>query len=211
MAATWWWAEDKDGGHQNHWVQYNAATQSMLESAFLAKQPRVDVDGVRFVQLNRVNMYQARADAPDRRRMVERRTEDEDIEDDGEDPDDSSPPPQLLQQQQQQQQQQPAAAPAATDGDDDDGDDDDGDDSGSDDGDDDDGGSRAAPARAAPAPGNDATVAKTSASLQGTTFCLSGKLSDTVAVRLTHCVASFTSQSATATGLIEIVRVLHRT
>ena len=176
MAATWWWADDKDGGHQNHWVQYNAATQSLLESAFLAKRPRVDVDGVRFVQINRVNMYQARADAPDRRRMVERRTEDEDSEDDSEDPDDSSPL-------KQQQQPVPAAAPAASDVDDD--------------SDGDDGGAPAAKA--------------SEASLQGATICLSGKLSDTVAVRLTRCVALIAFHPAAAQGLMETVCVSYRT
>jgi hypothetical protein len=55
---TWWWADDKDGGHQNHWVQYDAPKSAVLETAFQAKQARVDVDGVRFVQINRVNMYQ---------------------------------------------------------------------------------------------------------------------------------------------------------
>jgi hypothetical protein len=188
MTATWWWADDKDGGHQNHWVQYNAATQSLLESAFLAKQPRADVDGVRFVQLNRVNMYQARADAPDRRRMVERRTDDEDSEDGSEDPDDPSP---------QQPQPVPAVVPAASDVDDD--------------SDGDDGGGRAASTGAAPAPGDDDAVAKASASLQGATFCLSGKLSDTVAVRLTRYVASVASHPATVQGLMEMVCVSYRT
>ena len=162
--TTWWWADDKDGGHQNHWVQYDAAKQSLLETAWNAKQPRVDVDGVRFVQLNRVNMYQARKDAPDRRRMVERRTvEDDESEDASEDPDGLLPVQQTV----------PAAAPAALD---------------------DDGGTVAAPA--APGPRADAAVAKASASLQGATFCMSGKLSDTVAVRLTLCCLGHISPSA---------------
>ena len=154
MAATWWWADDKDGGHQNHWVQYNVSTSSLLETAFTAKQPRVDIDSVRFVQLNRVNMYQARKDAPDRRRMVERRTDEGSSEEgsDEESSEDDSAPPAALQ-------PVPGAAASAA-------------------ADDDDGGGGAAPAKR-----DDAAVAKTVGSLHGAMFCMSGKLSDTVTVR----------------------------
>ena len=57
----------------------------------------------------------------------------------------------------------------------------------------------------------DAPAAKASASLHGATFCLSGKLSDSVAVRLTRCVALIAFHPAPAQGLMETVCVSYRT
>jgi hypothetical protein len=209
-AAThkWWWADDANGGHQNHWVEYDQRKSGLLEAAFQAKQARVDVDAHRFVQVNRKHMYQARKDAPDRRRMVERREGDEDAEDeDGaddeeedEDDDSASAPP--LQQSSRTAARAAAAAPAppaaAGDDDEDDDDDDDDDDADADededdeneddDDDDDDDGLPAAAAAAAAAPRAKPTARGAKAqkgALNGAVFCMSGKLSDTVAVSAT--------------------------
>jgi hypothetical protein len=53
-------------------VEYNSAVTAILENAFAASEKTANVDKERFVQLNRKQMYQARIDAPDRRRFVRR-------------------------------------------------------------------------------------------------------------------------------------------
>ena len=50
VAARWYWADDSATGHQDKWVEYDAARTAMLEKAFAAKQARVNVDTERFVQ-----------------------------------------------------------------------------------------------------------------------------------------------------------------
>ena len=90
VAARWYWADDSDFGHQDKWVEYDAARTAMLEKAFAAKQARVNVDTERFVSLKDPDdMHQARMDNPDRRRMVKR--EEDDAMDAGSDASDEEP------------------------------------------------------------------------------------------------------------------------
>ena len=90
MAARWYWADDSATGHQDKWVEYDAARTAMLEKAFTTKQARVNVDTERFVSLKDPDdMHQARMDNPDRRRMVKR--EEDDAMDAGSDASDEEP------------------------------------------------------------------------------------------------------------------------
>ena len=72
MAPKWFWAGDTDGnpGAQDKPTEFSPAVTAILENARAANEKKVSVDKERFVQLNRKNMYQARIDAPDRRRAV---------------------------------------------------------------------------------------------------------------------------------------------
>lgn len=54
----------------------------MLEKSFKSKEKICDVDNERFVNLDPQDLYQARKDAPDRRRMVRRGGEDQKDDDD---------------------------------------------------------------------------------------------------------------------------------
>ncbi len=63
----------------------------MLEKAFKAKDKVVcDVDNERFVNLDPQDLYQARKDAPDRRRMVRRGDDDQQDADEDDDDGDNS-------------------------------------------------------------------------------------------------------------------------
>ena len=70
-------------------MEYPSAKSRLLEKAFKAKAKTYDVDDERFVNMDPDDLYQARKDAPDRRRLVRRGEdeEDEDEEDDEEEDD----------------------------------------------------------------------------------------------------------------------------
>ena len=68
---------------QDKWAEYALTTSRRLEIAFKANEKVCDVDNERFVNLDPQDMYQARKDAPDRRRMVRRGGDDKGDDDDG--------------------------------------------------------------------------------------------------------------------------------
>ena len=74
---------------QDKWVEYPLATSRTLERAFKAKKSTCDVDTERFVNLDPQDLYQARKDSPDRRRMVRRGDDDQEDDDNDDDDDDT--------------------------------------------------------------------------------------------------------------------------
>jgi hypothetical protein len=63
-------------------VEYPSTKSRLLEKAFKAKAKTYDVDDERFVNMDPDDLYQARKDAPDRRRLVRRGEDEEDDEED---------------------------------------------------------------------------------------------------------------------------------